>query len=200
MIITVAGFKGGIGKTTTALHLAAFFSVTLKSERVLVVDGDPNQFCLGVSKRGQLPFEVCSLMSAPRASQGMEHIVIDTEGNPDKADIEEFSKGSDLVVLPCTVDSMAIEAVLNAVDSLTTLKRYGVVLTMIDSRQRSTTEQARSGLKSVGIPVFKQGIRRFVAYQKAALKGVPVYDVTDENARIAWGEYVALGKEIVSHV
>ncbi len=55
-------------------------------------------------------------MAAPRASQGMEHIVIDTEGNPDKSELEEFSKGSDLVILPCTADSMAIEAVLNAID------------------------------------------------------------------------------------
>lgn len=197
MIITVAGFKGGIGKTTTAVHLAAYFAQT--SESVLLVDGDPNQFALNWGRRGDLPFQVCSLMSAPKASQGKEHIVIDTEGNPDKAEIEEFSAGSDLVVFPCTADSMAIEAVLNAVDSLSALQSYGVALTMVDSRQRGTIEQAREALEGAGIPVFKQSIRRFVAYQKAALEGVPVNCVSDSYARIAWGEYVALGQEVMGH-
>ena len=197
MIITIAGFKGGIGKSTTALHLAAFFSEVQQSEQVLLVDGDPNQFALNWSKRGELPFQVCSLMAAPKASQGKEHIIIDTEGNPDKSEIEEFSAGSDLVIFPCTADSMAIEAVLNAVDSLSALQSYGVVLTMVDSRQKGTVEQAKTALESVDIPVYQQSIRRFVAYQKAALEGVPVYRVSDSYARIAWKEYVALGKEIL---
>lgn len=163
------------------------------------MDGDPNQFCLNIAKRGDLPFEVCSLMAAPRQSQDKEHIIIDTAANPDQSEIEEFSKGSDLVILPCTPDSMAIEAVLNAVESLSTLEHYGVVLTMVDSRQKATEEQARRAIASVGIPVFNQRIRRFVAYQKAALEGVPVNQVRDDYARIAWGEYVALGEEILSH-
>ena len=41
MIITVAGFKGGVGKTTTAIHLACYFAQ--QSEKTLLVDGDPNR-------------------------------------------------------------------------------------------------------------------------------------------------------------
>ena len=44
MIVTVASFKGGVGKTTTAFHLAKFFSET--EEPTLLVDGDPNRSSL----------------------------------------------------------------------------------------------------------------------------------------------------------
>lgn len=194
MIITVAGFKGGVGKTTTCLHLATYFAQD--SEHVLLVDGDPNHSSLNWSKRGSLPFKVCSLMSAPRASKDAEHIIIDTEGHPDQAEIEEYAAGSDVVVLPCPPNAMSIDAVLSAIESLQNLQRYGVVLTMVDARKRATAEQARAALEELDIPVFKQTIRQLTAFEKAALEGVPVREVSDRYAGIAWNEYRSLGKEI----
>lgn len=197
MIITVCGFKGGVGKTTTCLHLAAYFAQ--QSKHVLLVDGDPNHSSLNWSKRGNLPFKVCSLMSAPRASKTAEHIIIDTEGHPDQDEIEEYAAGSDVVVLPCPPNAMSIDAVLSAIESLKNLDRYGVILTMVDARKRATTDQARAALSELGIPVFKQTIRQLTAFEKAALEGCPVYDVSDRYSGIAWGEYKSLGKEIESY-
>jgi chromosome partitioning protein len=54
MIVTLAGFKGGVGKTTTAVHLAAYFAQ--KSDKTLLIDGDPNRSATGWGKRGSLPF------------------------------------------------------------------------------------------------------------------------------------------------
>ena len=196
MIITVAGFKGGVGKTTTALHIAAMFA-TSGNEPVLLVDGDPNHSSLNWSKRGNLPFEVCSLMAAPKASKKAEHIIIDTEGHPDPEDIADFADSSDLVILPTTPDALAVEAVINAVESFEHLSDYGVVLTMVDSRKRATAELAREALEKQGIPVYSQTIRRYTAYEKAALEGVPVYAVKDRFSKIAWGEYKNLSLEIV---
>jgi len=48
-----------------------------------------------------------------------------------------------------------------------------------------------------GIPLFKQGIRRFAAYEKAALEGRPVYEVKDRSSKVAWSEYQRVGKEIL---
>ena len=52
MIITVAGFKGGVGKTTTAIHLACYFAQ--QSEKTLLVDGDPNRSSLSDRKSTRL--------------------------------------------------------------------------------------------------------------------------------------------------
>ena len=37
MIISIAGFKGGVGKTTTAVHFAAYLQ---QSAPTLLIDGD----------------------------------------------------------------------------------------------------------------------------------------------------------------
>lgn len=197
MIITVAGFKGGVGKTTTAIHLACYFA--RQSEKTLLVDGDPNRSSLSWAKRGTLPFQVCDLMAAAKMSRGKEHVIVDTEAHPDEDELEALAEGCDLLVLPSTPDALALEALIATVDHLQNLNSYGVVLTMVDSRKKATAEQARETLKRLSISVFDQMIRRLTAYEKAALVGVPVYDTGDRFGRIAWGEYESLAKEIESH-
>ena len=52
MIVTVASFKGGQAKTTTAVHLAAFFQ---DDRPTLLIDGDPNRSATGWAKRKGAP-------------------------------------------------------------------------------------------------------------------------------------------------
>ena len=40
-------------------------------------------------------------------------------------------------------------------------------------------------------------IRRAAGFQKAALEGVPIRDISDSRSRIAWLDYFSLGKEIM---
>jgi chromosome partitioning protein len=194
VIITVASFKGGVGKTTTAIHLACFFATKGKT---LLVDGDPNHSASGWSNRGKLPFKVVSLMQAPMHSRDYEHVVIDTAARPSREDLQALTDGCNLLVLPTTPDALSMDALLQTVDLLHTLgsDRYRILLTIIPPKPRKTGVLARDAMQ--GLPLFTQGIRRFAAYEKAALEGRPVYEVSDTNAKIAWREYEAIGQEIL---
>lgn len=195
MIVTVASFKGGVGKTVTAVHLAAYLR---QSGSTVLVDGDPNRSATGWARRGNLPFQVVDERQAVRYAREFEHIVIDTEARPDREDLETLAGGCDLLVIPTSPDALALDALLLLVDTLEEIEanRYRVLLTLIPPRPSRDGEQARTTLVGAGLPLFKGEVRRLVAFQKAALEGVPVYQVKDPRALQGWKDYRRVGEEV----
>ncbi|WP_339389353.1 ParA family protein [Picosynechococcus sp. OG1] len=49
-IITVTGYKGGVGKSTSAIHIAAYLA---RNQKTILIDGDPNRTALNWSQRGR---------------------------------------------------------------------------------------------------------------------------------------------------
>ena len=196
MIVTVASFKGGVGKTTTAVHIAAYLQ---EKAPTLLIDGDPNRSATGWAKRGEFPFKVVDERQAARYSRDFEHVVIDTEARPNREDLEALAAGCDLLVIPCTPESLALDALAQTVTTLREVGAAGfrVLLTMIPPKPNRDGEEARELLQEAGFPLFQAGIRRIVAFQRAALQGVPVYQVNDPRAKQGWEDYQAVGREIL---
>ena len=197
MIITVASFKGGVGKTTTAVHLAAYLQ---KKAPALLVDGDANRSATVWGKRGGLPFKVVDERQAARYARNYEHVIIDTAARPEEDDLKALAGGCDLLIIPVTPDALALDALMLTVKVLQNIgsDSYRVLLTIIPPRPSRDGEEARSTLQQGTLPLFEGGIRRFVAFQKAALAGVPVFSVRDPRAQLAWTDYEKMGKEILS--
>lgn len=196
MIVTVASFKGGVGKTTTAIHLAAYFQGLGET---LLIDADPNRSALGWASRGELPFKVVDEWQAGQQLRPYAHAVIDTQARPTPEDLNLLMTSCDLLVLPTTPDVLALDALALTVDYLRNFEtRYRILLTAIPPKPSRAGEEVRKLLTEADLPVFQQGIRRYAAYQKAALAGIPIYAVKDPKAESAWGDYEAVGKEILA--
>lgn len=196
MIITVASFKGGVGKTTAAIHLAAFLQT---QGETLLIDADPNRSATGWAKRGSLPYEVIDEWRSPQRVRNFSHVVIDTQARPVQRDLELLTDSCDLLILPTTPDVLAMDALVLTLECLHTIgaNRYRIMLNIIPPKPSRDGETVRSLLQESGMPVFAAGVRRLAAFQKAARAGVPVYEVKDPRATDGWQDYISVGQEML---
>lgn len=196
MIVTVASFKGGVGKTTTAIHLAAFLQ---GHAQTLLIDADPNQSALAWASRGELPFLVVDQWQARAIPTPYSHVVIDTPARPVADDLALLAASCDLLILPTTPDILALDALELMVQHLAGLPfaPYRILLTMIPPHPSRAGAEVRQSLITTGLPLLAGGIRRYAVFQKAALAGTAVYDVKDPKAELGWQDYVAIGEEIL---
>jgi chromosome partitioning protein len=198
MIITVTSYKGGVGKTTTTIHLAAYLQ---RLAPTMLVDGDAIRSATKWSQRGNgngLPFKIVSHAQMVSHIREYKHIVIDTEGNPTDDDFRDLAENCDLLVIPAVPESVATDGLTHTLAKLNELKasRYKVLLTMVPPKPRTEGEQLRAMLIENDVPVFTAEIPRLAAFEKAAAEGVPVYAVKDNRAERAWKAYEAAGKEM----
>lgn len=192
--ILVSGYKGGVSKTTTAIHIATFFAEKLKT---LLVDGDQNRSALRWSERGSgLPFDLVDEHQALKTVADYEMVVIDTPARPRTDDLKDLAKGCDLLVLPTACDIGSVEATISTGNDLPKGVKHRILITQVPPKPSRDGEELYLELVAAKIPVFKTMIRRSVGFSKSMLDGVSIRDLKDSRTKVAWRDYLELGKEI----
>ncbi len=196
MFVTVASYKGGVGKTTSAVHLAAFLQ---QAAPTLLIDGDPNRSATTWAKRGKMPFTIVDENEGAYQARNFTHVVIDTEARPGNADFETLAKGCDLLIIPSPPAPLDIDALILTLATAQSLApdKYRVLLTKVPPPPETDGAQLRVVLQQRGIPVFAADIPRLKAFERSTAEGVPVNAVNDLRAKRAWEAYAAVGKEMV---
>jgi chromosome partitioning protein len=199
MFVTVASYKGGVGKTTSAVHLAAFLQ---QSAPTLLIDGDPNRSATTWAKRGKMPFAIADENEGAYQARNFSHVVIDTQARPGNADFEALAKGCDLLIIPSPPAPLDIDALILTLATAHSLglaaDKYCVLLTKVPPPPETDGAQLRTVLQQRSIPVFKADIPRLKAFERSTADGVPVNAVNDLRAKRAWQAYAAVGKEILN--
>jgi len=207
MIVALLNQKGGVGKTTLALHLAGAWA--RQGCRVTVIDADPQGSALDWSEQrakegGPRLFGVLGLArdtlhrEAPEIARGVDHVVID--GPPRIAGLMRSALlAADLVLVPAQpspFDGWASGEMLNLIREARTF-RPELLARFVLNRCAGRTIIAREtgdALAEHDPPVLAARIGQRVAFANAARTGQLVFEV--ETGAAAAREMTALGAEI----
>lgn len=200
MIIAIVNLKGGVAKTTTAIHFAYYLS-TLGG--TVLVDSDPNRSSIAWAGRASnpFPFKVITELELLKFQGQFQHIVTDTKARPQRDDLQVLLNTADLIILPSSPSGDDLRVTANTARVLYELSstKHKVLLTKVQTHASATDEQdAREWLQAMSVPVFKGRIRYYKAYDKAFIAGIPVFQVKrDKNAKLAWSDYQSVTKEVI---
>jgi chromosome partitioning protein len=213
-IVAVTQQKGGVGKSTIAMHLGAAFHE--KGKRVLVVDADGQNTLIhwaSASSDGDsgIPFPVVNLSEA---------------GGQIHREIKKFINDYDIIVVDCPpsitekVSGVVLLAATIAViptssspadywSSVGLVKLIqqaqvmnedlrAVFLLNKTEEKRMLTRELKRALEELGFPLLKTQIPTREAYKQAMALGQTVLQMSDRGAKLAAVEIRACANEIAA--
>ncbi|MFC4454169.1 ParA family protein [Deinococcus sonorensis] len=201
LVISVASLKGGVGKTTSAVHLAAHLA--LAGQRVVLADGDRIRTATAWARGGHLPYPVIPITALARGVSMYDAVVLDTEGGVENGKLIEYAQTSDLVLLPTSPDINGLDGAAQTAEVLRAggidTARYTALLTMVRPGGMKDLN-ARKGLSELGVPVMRASIRISEAFRDASNAALLVRDIRGDVAQRCWRDYQTATTELISRI
>lgn len=207
-VIAILNQKGGVGKTTLAVHLAT--ALARKKRSVILLDADPQGSALdwAAARQGNPLFPVVGLPKSsihkelPTLASNYDIVVID--GPPRVYDVARSAiMAADLVLVPVQPSPYDVWAAKEIIDLLTEASVFkpSIRQAFVINRKIANTAIGRDvaqALSDYPIPVLKSAICQRVAFAESATQGLTVYELDPDM--LASQEMDALAAEVEAMV
>jgi chromosome partitioning protein len=206
MIIVIANSKGGVGKSTIAVHLTAWLHE--KGHRVTLADCDTQHSSSEWLHEAVPEIKTVRLTSSdqimeelPEIAKGVDFVIADGPGsNTDTS--RTLLLCADLAIVPCKASMLEVRALKQATLALQHAHRVRrgrppaiIVLSMVGRRYR-LTQDMRNAASGLRLPVAKIALTLRQIYADAPGQGVVVWQL-GARAREAARQIRSLFREIL---
>ena len=193
-VIAVVGNKGGAGKTTLAVNLAAGLA---KHGSVAVVDADPQGSALqwrAIAAGSAAPPVAAATEALERQAAELLHtfryVVIDCPPSVHAPQTGSVLRFGDLALIPVQPSPMDLWATVHIEQAIAEAHRTNPALRtllVINQLEPRTTlsRLVREALSEIAFPVAKTAVRRRAIYRASALEGKSVFDMGRRGADAA---------------
>src|ERR1700759_1210838 len=175
-VIAIISQKGGVGKSTIAVHLAA--EAQAQGQRVLLLDLDPQGSAMEwANRRGDRPPDVSGANPASVGKEinrarddGYDLVLIDTAPHADHAALQS-ARAADLVLIPCRPSTFDIAAISATLDLCKLANKQSVVVINAAPIRSRVTVEPEAAIAEKGGTVSAVVIRQRVAFQHCMIDG-----------------------------
>lgn len=205
-VIAIVNQKGGSGKTTLALNLAAGLA---RRAPTAVADADPQRSISQWISMGEdasaLPvvteLETSASATITRLKKTHRYVVIDCPPTVRGPVIDAVMASADVVlipVLPSPLDlwaSVEMAALVTKAQKKNRALQAYLILNQVETRN-ALSRVMQQAVAEFDVPLLKASVQRRAAYRSAAIEGVSVYALGSRGAQ-AVADIEAIIKEIL---